>query len=705
MTLWSVKIAPERTAIMHRANLLFPYFLIIAIGVLCYSGTFDASFNFDDIPNIVQKESIRNPLDIKSIWAGSKTRFVADFSFAINYAVNGLQPFGYHLVNLIIHILTAITLYWFVILLFITPELRKNPLARHAKGIALAVALVFTSHPIETQAVTYIVQRITSLASLFYLLSLALYLKARLYYDQNNRRHSLFYAGSLAAALLAMFTKEISVTLPICILIVEYFFFSPSFPMIWRRVKYLWPMLLTLLVVPINYLASMGYLVRHFGVAAETDTISRMDYLLTQFNVIRTYLRLLIFPANQSVDYSYPISHSFLEPATFASFLLLVSLLALAFFLFRKFRLLSFGIVWFFLTLLVESSVIPIRDVIFEHRLYLPSMGIFLAITVLVFYALGKKPRILFALFALVVLLASLGTVHRNVLWKRQVLLWHDAVKKAPLKARAYLNRGVGYGNLNKDERAFTDYQKVITLDKTDALPHLNLAVIYMEKGEYELAISEYDKALRIQPSIPENYFRRGSAYMSWGRYNKAYDDFRSAAAMDPRNPSYLNALGLVCHELQRYDLARLAFTRAIALNHRKAKPYLNRGKTHRSMGRVNAAINDFNRAADLSPDLPETYYHRALAFLAIKKYREAIEDFTRAITRNSRYVKAYANRAMAYHRLGLNERALVDLNKAIALDPSLPKLYLNRASVFRALGREEEAGNDRNKAVDLERE
>ena len=621
MTLWSVKIAPERTAIMHRANLLFPYFLIIAIGVLCYSGTFDASFNFDDIPNIVQKESIRNPLDIKSIWAGSKTRFVADFSFAINYAVNGLQPFGYHLVNLIIHILTAITLYWFVILLFITPELRKNPLARHAKGIALAVALVFTSHPIETQAVTYIVQRITSLASLFYLLSLALYLKARLYYDQNNRRHSLFYAGSLAAALLAMFTKEISVTLPICILIVEYFFFSPSFPMIWRRVKYLWPMLLTLLVVPINYLASMGYLVRHFGVAAETDTISRMDYLLTQFNVIRTYLRLLIFPANQSVDYSYPISHSFLEPATFASFLLLVSLLALAFFLFRKFRLLSFGIVWFFLTLLVESSVIPIRDVIFEHRLYLPSMGIFLAITVLVFYALGKKPRILFALFALVVLLASLGTVHRNVLWKRQVLLWHDAVKKAPLKARAYLNRGVGYGNLNKDERAFTDYQNLNAL-----------GLVCHELQRYDLARLAFTRAIALNHRKAKPYLNRGKTHRSMGRVNAAINDFNRAADLSPDLPETYYHRALAFLAIKKYREAIEDFTRAITRNSRYVKAYANRAMAYHRLGLNERALVDLNKAIALDPSLPKLYLNRASVFRALGREEEAGNDRNKAV-------------------------------------------------------------------------
>ena len=636
------------------ANLVFPYFLIIAIGVLCYSGTFDASFNFDDIPNIVQKESIRNPLDIKSIWAGSKTRFVADFSFAINYAVNGLQPFGYHLVNLIIHILTAITLYWFVILLFITPELRKNPLARHAKGIALAVALVFTSHPIETQAVTYIVQRITSLASLFYLLSLALYLKARLYYDQNNRRHSLFYAGSLAAALLAMFTKEISVTLPICILIVEYFFFSPSFPMIWRRVKYLWPMLLTLLVVPINYLASMGYLVRHFGVAAETDTISRMDYLLTQFNVIRTYLRLLIFPANQSVDYSYPISHSFLEPATFASFLLLVSLLALAFFLFRKFRLLSFGIVWFFLTLLVESSVIPIRDVIFEHRLYLPSMGIFLAITVLVFYALGKKPRILFALFALVVLLASLGTVHRNVLWKKQVLLWHDAVGKRHIKERTANNLGIGLITLGRLDLAIPYYDKALDRFPRHAKMYFNRGMAYQMAGNSKKAVQDYTESLKLYSKYHRTYFYRAIAYIQEGNYDLALEDLNRSIRLSPNDPAV----------------------------------FYNRSCIHFELGDYKMALKDVNRAIELQRGMSIYFRQRALVYIRLKKPEKALEDLDRAILLAPGYVNAYEIRGKIFEELGRIEEAIRDLKKIISLEPDNASAYYSLGMIYQNMNR-----------------
>jgi len=693
-------------SITRIANLVFPFFLIITIGIICYSVSFDASFTFDDIPSIINNESIKDLWDLKTIWQANETRFLAFCSFAINYHIHGLNLFGYHLVNLIIHILAALTLYWMGRLLFLTPEMKENPLSQHAESIALAVSLVFVSHPVETQAVTYIVQRMTSMVTLFYLLSLVLYIKARIHYDEGDSRHIPFYVGSITAALLAMFTKEISVTLPLCILACEYFFFSPSLKKIGRKLSYLWPMLLTLPIVPLTYILTKKEVMERVGLATlmvETDSISRLDYLLTQFNVISTYIRLLFLPIHQSVDYDYPVADHFFEPATFASFLLLFSILVLALILFKRYRLISFGIVWFFLTLIVESSLIPIRDVIFEHRLYLPSVGIFLSSIVLVFHLLGHRRKILFALFALVISLASVATINRNIVWKRQVLLWHDVVKKAPHKSRGYLNRGVGYSDLNKSELALRDYNLAVSMNKNDPTPYFNRGLIYMDKGEYESAVSEFNTALRLQPNMAKAYANRGLTYMAWEKYDEAYKDFYTAIRLKPQNPAYLNAIGTACHKLQRYNLARLAFTKTMALYPDFATPYLNRGKTLRTMGRFKAAIKDFNRAVELALEIPEIYYQRGLTHVALSQYKRAIADFTEAITRDPTFVKAYNNRGMAYHRLSHLPRALIDLNKAIELDSSLATLYRNRAEVYQSLGKQREATIDIEKAEELE--
>lgn len=693
---------PNFKAAGQAADRLFFLFLIIATGIICYASSLDASFHFDDFQSIVRNRAIRDILDFGAIWQGRSTRFVAYLTFALNYRIHGLNVLGYHLFNLLVHLSASLTLYWFVKILFLTPELKRNPLAPEARNVALAVSLVFVSHPIETQAVTYIVQRIASLAALFYLLSVTLFVKTRVYYNENNFLHIPFYVASLGTALLAMFTKEIALTLPIAILFVEFFFFSPSFRKIWQRRSHLWPFLLTLPVIPLTWTLTRKPMVEHLGMAAETDTISRMDYLLTQFNVIRTYLRLLFLPLKQSIDYDYPISHRFLEPDTLASFVLLFLLLVLAFIIFKRSRLLSFGILWFYLTLMVESSLIPIRDVIFEHRLYLPSIGIFLSATVGLFHLLGQRKKTLFALYALMVVSASLATINRNITWREQVLIWHDAAKIAPRKFRVIVNRGAGYSYMDKTRYALKDYNLAISLNTNDATPYLNRGIHFLNEGHYASAVSDFNAGLNIQPGTAKLLLHRGLTYMVLEKYHLAYKDFRTATMLDPSNPLPMNALGTACHKLGRFDYARLAFTKAIALDGKYAAPYLNRGKTNRSAGNFRGAIEDFDLAAQLSPEMPEVFFQRALAYVAMNDYKGAIQDFTRAVMRDPCFAKAYANRGTAYHRLGLHARALVDLNRAAALNPNLPKLYRNRGKVYLALGQATQGTEDLQKAETL---
>ncbi|MEW6667847.1 MAG: tetratricopeptide repeat protein [Thermodesulfobacteriota bacterium] len=681
----------------------FPVFLILSLGIIGYTSSLDATFHFDDFPSILRNKSIRNLWDWVAIWHGNPTRFVASLTFALNYHFHGLTVFGYHAVNILIHLLSALSIYWLVRLLFATPELKDTPLASQGGHVALATSLLFVCHPIETQAVTYIIQRVASLAALFYFLSTALYVRARLCPDQRNAIHVPLYCGSIAAALLAMFCKENSITLPFSILVVEGFFFSPTWRKLRARLSYLFFMLMTLPVIPLIWIATRPSMVQHLG-PAETDTISRFDYLLTQINVIPTYLRLLLFPIKQSLDYDFPVAHSFFDPVTLASFLLLVALGATAVLVFRGFRLISFGIVWFFLTLSVESSFIPISDVIFEHRVYLPSFGIFLSVTVTLFYFLHRQRKSLLGFFALTIPLLLILTVNRNVTWREQVLIWHDAAKTAPHKFRVLVNRGAGYSFLDKAEYAVRDYERAVALGRDDATPYLNLGLHLLASGEYSAAVSEFDRALGAEPNSANVYLHRGLTHMAWGKYDLAYEDFRKSTLLDPTNPYYFNALGAACNKLRMYPYARLAFARAIALDDRYAAPYLNRGKTLRSLGNLAGAVRDFCRAAELEPDMPDIYFNWALVHVERAEYREAVEHFSKAIAWNPGYAEAYSNRGMAYHRMALHDRALMDLDRAVELNPSLSRLYRNRSKVLQSLGRVEDAEADLVTAAEIEK-
>ena len=245
------------------------------------------------------------------------SRPIGFLSFALNYHFHGLDVWGYHLVNLAIHIVNAVLVWWLVMLTMATPVMRGQPISRHKGAMALFTALLFVSHPLATQSVTYIVQRLASLATLFYLLSLALYVKGRLWEGNKDRRVLFFYTGSILCAVLGMLTKEIVFTLPFALILYEYSFIRTD---TWKidikdRGIQIPIIILGIFVVlfflnfsvdifnPIPPLLNQGY----------DYPITTWQYLLTQFSVILTYIRLFIVPVNQNLDYDYPISHSLLE--------------------------------------------------------------------------------------------------------------------------------------------------------------------------------------------------------------------------------------------------------------------------------------------------------------------------------------------------------------------------------------------------------
>ncbi|MBI4837893.1 MAG: hypothetical protein HY806_01860 [Nitrospirae bacterium] len=355
---------------------LFHILLIVIIGLISYSNTFNVPFYLDDVPNIAENPIIKNfqyftdPSNAKGLplYTGFKMRFIGYLTFALNYKLHDLDVTGYHIFNISVHIINALLIYWLILLTFQTPwfsviarrETTKqsplpeiapaenrhrndsrvlfqpSPLILHPSLIAFFSALIFVSHPIQTQAVTYTVQRFTSLATMFYLISLVMYIKSRLRWtikatveakaEVNIFSTLTFYFLSLLSAVLAMKTKEIAFTLPVTIAIYEFMFFNGK---IKKKVLYLIPLLLTLFIIPLNIVdlsKNIGNLMDKISDATKVQIVSmtRWDYLFTQFRVIVTYIRLLFLPINQNLDYDYPIYYSLLNPDVFLSFLFLL---------------------------------------------------------------------------------------------------------------------------------------------------------------------------------------------------------------------------------------------------------------------------------------------------------------------------------------------------------------------------------------------
>ena len=207
-----------------KSNFVLRSLIAIAVlGLLIYSNSFDCSFQLDDKHNIITNEAIKSLSNIKQMWDLSHSRFLAFYSFALNYHYGELNVWGYHFVNLMIHLINSFLVFWITLLLFRSPGLKNNPVTRHASAIALLTGLLFVSHPLATGSVTYIVQRMASMVAMFYFLSVAMYMKGRLSEAKNKY---VYFAGSLIAFLLAALSKENAFTLPFALFLIELYFFN-----------------------------------------------------------------------------------------------------------------------------------------------------------------------------------------------------------------------------------------------------------------------------------------------------------------------------------------------------------------------------------------------------------------------------------------------------------------------------------------------
>ena len=328
---------------------VFPPLLICALGLIVYSNSFDCSFQFDDAYNITENQAIHDISDLKAIWDFYfiNTRFVGLLSFALNYHFHGLDVFGYHLINLLIHIGASIFVWWLTILILSTPIMQNEEISKHKRLIATGCGLIFVCHPVQTQAVTYIVQRLASMATLFYLASLCFYMKARL--TKKKYISLLCFVSSALSALLGMFTKEIVFTLPFSIVLFEFsFFHTGKLKEIIKNKKTLLYFVIPLLFALVIPAALSFDLNKVFYIVPSQryldPPITSMIYLMTQFRVIVTYIRLLFLPINQNLDYDFPVSQSFFEPTTFVSFLFLISILFIAIRIFPNKKFMSVGI-------------------------------------------------------------------------------------------------------------------------------------------------------------------------------------------------------------------------------------------------------------------------------------------------------------------------------------------------------------------------
>ena len=594
--------SPIKSAARFETLLLFT---LAAVVILIYSDTLTTPFLLDDIHNIRDNQHIRVPyLSIKNLaWAGfqspSANRPIANMSFALNYYLHGYNLVGFHAVNILIHIASGLLLYFLIKATLQTPVLR----ARYAKidWLPFFAAFLWLVHPLQTQSVTYLVQRMNSLAAMFYVLSMLLYVKFRL--STGHRAKWPFLGGCFLAGLLAFGSKEISATLPGFILLYEWYFFQ-GLSRQWtkRRVLILAGFGVFTIVIALVYFGSEPFARIMNDYNSREFTLGQRA--ITQFRVVILYISLVLWPhpSRLSLDHDFGLSYSLIDPmTTLVSLSIILALLFLAILTARREPLISFCIFWFFGNLMIESSIIGL-EMIFEHRNYLPSMMAILLLVTLIFkYA---KPASL-AVIALCVAgtVFTVWTYERNLAWSNEISLYRDCVEKAPGKARPYNNLGAALMKSGRLSEAIEQFQTALKIKPEFADAHYNLVYTLSKQGKLEEGIYHLGQSLRLEPANRKALNNLGVALALQGRYKEAVNNFEAALKLNPMDADVHNNLGSALKNSGSPAAAVHHFSRALELDPRHADAHNNLGLALKDNGQIDAAHRHFSRALEINPN------------------------------------------------------------------------------------------------------
>ena len=586
--------------------------LICLVGVLAYSNTFAVPFHFDGKEFIAANGAIRDLRHVGAIWGYWPTRFATFLSFAVNYALHGMRVAGYHAVNLAIHVAAACLLWRFIRTTMATPEMREDRLCGHTDALALFAALIFVAHPVQTQAVTYLYQRAASLAACLYLLALSLYAEARRRETagESGRGVGLMYCGAWAAGFVGMFAKETAFTLPFAIALYDFCFY----PLRDRaRVRRVLPFFALLAVIPLTLLLTGGAQLGKVGSMESLPLQERSDilgvttgdYLLTQFRVLATYMRLLVAPLKQNLDYDYPLSATLWHASTLGALCLHLLLVGLAAVLLRRRPAVAFCILWFFLALSMECGIIRFRDVIFEYRLYLAVAAYAFLLSMLLHNVLRHRPRAAAVLLAVAVLAYGGMTYLRNIDWRSELSLWDDTVRKSPNKARPHAWRGYAFMEAGVYDRALADFNRSLAIYPAYASARQGRALALLSMRRYEDATADLDRLLAARPDSAVGWNARATARRAMKRYPGALSDLDRAAALAPEwaIPHYNR--GAMYAETGDDRRAVASFTRAIRRNPAYAAAFLARGTLYLRSGERERGQQDMARYRELAKGAP----------------------------------------------------------------------------------------------------
>ena len=705
----------------------FGVFILLLFGLVSYWNSFDAPFVFDDFVTIENNQAVRFGDALRP--GGFGNRSLLYLTFAANFALHGQQVWGYHLVNFVLHLLNGLLILFLALHIFRRLALDEQK----ATMFSLLAAVFFIVHPVQTESVTYVSSRSELLSTFIYLLAFLLFVK------MPERRLGFFASlPVLVLMYLGLQSKETVISLPAVLIAYDFIILSGSnVRTLMRRWKFYMPFLVG--GAGAAYFLLTGPLRNAVG---GSSGLSVWYYVLTQTRVIVRYIRIVFLPAGLNLDYDFRFSTSPFEPAVLASTAVLLAALGLAWYLRRRSPVGSFSIIWFFLTLAPTSSVVPIIDVIFEHRLYLPMVGLCLSfpffITAVTEAVRPRSPIQLkpVPIAGVLVVALTVGTVMRNEVWRDERRLWADVVSKSPGKLRAHNALALAHFTRGEYEESLEVARRA--LEAAPAGYHTfsdTIGNIYLQQGRYDEAIELFLAAIEkeLAKTGPETrylgteYNNLGVAYLykfqlisdnrerfsleSFEREKMAvlegaleafarsqeYGSGMDFSALD----SYINVSSLLErgpelaaeHEAvleggenfkSRYVLGKVLFN--------EGAEYMDLGRTEESREMFQAATDQFKLAAGLSPTEHFFWFNYAYALERLGKLEESIESYTQAIYLNPIFAEAYHNLGQLRMRNQEYRAAIDNFDEVLRLLPGHVSASLNLARIYIEIGDFEQA-------------
>lgn len=707
-------------------KLLPPGILAFITGLIYYPSLY-YPFQFDDIANISKKFAIRfdNPL---SRWL-TNTRWLGDWLNSLNFRYGGFDPFSYRLVNVTIHILTGLCLFYLIEKLCRKAH-KSEFLTQHAFWVAFISSGLFLLHPVQTQTVSYVIQaRLEGLATFFVLTALLLY--TFLIESKNIYSKTLFAVLLFTCSFFACGTKEIVIVLPFLLMLIDWFFISNQEWNSFKKRFFIFLIFLTIIPLFLLYRYGFTFFTSVFSFQSQTpnnrgniitadafDMITAGSFLISEFKVLLHYIFIFFWPWNMSVEYDWKIATSFFRADVILPLIILLSILGTALkYAWQKTNIaFSFGTLWFLLAIAPRSSIIPSPELVNDYKTYLASIGILFIISTVIVFFVNNVMQFMFLLtrktisytthigiFATLLLIVGTSAYMRNRVWESSVAFWADNALKAPNKARTHNNHGVALAEAGRVDEAIAAYQKALGLDSHYADPYSNIGVAYSLKGDIDKAIDAFKSAIHICPNYPEAYNNLGSLliqkkmyddaiqalniaiqmrpYYGKAYYNmarlyeekqdsvKAWEYLKKATQGDLDNPEVFFKLGQLSIKIQKYQEALDAFMRVAQAGFSNEQVLFNIANVHYLLGNYPQARNIYEKLTKQCPLDGRYLYNLAETFFVQNDFQTALNLFRKASTLPQPLAQAFFREATCLEKLNKSAEAETLLKGLLTLN------------------------------------